>query len=220
MHGRCASSSSSAASATCAPNVQIRLPPPGFERCAAGHVGSQCFPYVDRGNYVSPMLNNVGCRAGVRETPRDDGAGAVPVVSGGARASRPDLADHLTLNARWRWSSARHPVPVAGAGAGHGTGTSSRGCGARAHHSFGASGGMAHPPTAEFAAHAAAVVPFVLRVCRRGGRGCCSQPHLSPRCIGSGNVRPDATLARLDRARAAARVGSLRRPQGQPLPPH
>ena len=41
-------------------DVQIGYLHRGFEKMCERGTWTQCFPYVDRLNYVSPMLNNVG----------------------------------------------------------------------------------------------------------------------------------------------------------------
>ena len=41
-------------------DVEIGYLHRGFEKMCERGTWTQCFPYVDRLNYVSPMLNNVG----------------------------------------------------------------------------------------------------------------------------------------------------------------
>jgi len=145
-------------------DVQVGYLHRGFEKMCERGTWSQCFPYVDRCNYVSPMLNNVGfalaCEKLLGVTVPERCRWYRVVLGELAR-----IADHLTCNAAmamelgaftpYLWLvRARDMI----------WDVFEEECGARVTHSFGRVGGMAHPPTAEFAAHAAAVVPFVLRV--------------------------------------------------------
>ncbi len=145
-------------------DVQVGYLHRGFEKMCERGTWSQCFPYVDRCNYVSPMLNNVGfalaCEKLLGVTVPERCRWYRVVLGELAR-----IADHLTCNAAmamelgaftpYLWLvRARDMI----------WDVFEEECGARGTHSFGRGGGMAHPPTAEFAAHAAAVVPFVLRV--------------------------------------------------------
>ena len=145
-------------------DVQVGYLHRGFEKMCERGTWAQCFPYVDRCNYVSPMLNNVGFALACEKLLGVE----VPERCRWYRVALGELAriaDHLTCNAAmamelgaftpYLWLvRARDLI----------WDVFEEECGARVTHSFGRVGGMAHPPTAEFAAHAAAVVPFVLRV--------------------------------------------------------
>lgn len=66
---------------------------------------TQVFPYVDRLNYVSPMLNGVGYALACEKLLGIE----VPERSQWDRMAMGELTrltDHFTCNARWPWSSA------------------------------------------------------------------------------------------------------------------
>ena len=70
----------------------------GFEKMCERGTWTQVFPYVDRCNYVSPMLNNVGFALAVEKMLGIDGAGALPVLPRWSSASSRASRDHLTCN--------------------------------------------------------------------------------------------------------------------------
>ena len=76
------SSTSTSRSATCTA---------ASRRCASRGRGTTCFPYADRLNYASPLLNNVGFALAVEKLAGIDGARALPVHP---RHRRRDLAHH------------------------------------------------------------------------------------------------------------------------------
>jgi len=136
----------------------------GFEKSCERGTWAQVFPYVDRLNYVSPMLNNVGWSLAVEKLLEID----VPercqyyrVVLG--ELSR--IADHFTCNGAsamelgaftpflwllkvrdWVWDILERET------------------GARMTHSFGRIGGMAAPPTATFKDDVRRLIPEVHKV--------------------------------------------------------
>lgn len=136
----------------------------GFEKSCERGTWSQVFPYADRLNYVSPMLNNVGWSLAVEKLLQID----VPerckyyrVILG--ELSR--IADHFTCNGAsamelgaftpflwllkvrdWVWDILERET------------------GARMTHSFGRIGGMAAPPTATFKDDVRHVIPEILKV--------------------------------------------------------
>lgn len=136
----------------------------GFEKSCERGTWAQVFPYADRLNYASPMLNNVGFALAVEklcaiEIPE---RGQYYRVMLGELAR---IADHLTAAAascmelgaftpflwlmkgrEWIWDVLERET------------------GARVTHSFGRIGGMAKPPTDTFVASVRAVVPDVLQV--------------------------------------------------------
>ncbi len=145
-------------------DVQVGYLHRGFEKMCERGTWSQCFPYVDRCNYVSPMLNNVGFALACEKLLGVQ----VPVRCQWYRVILGELAriaDHLTGNGAmamelgaftpYLWMiRARDLI----------WDVFEEETGARVTHSFGRVGGMADPPTAEFSAHVAAVVPYVLGV--------------------------------------------------------
>ncbi|MBW2210482.1 MAG: NADH-quinone oxidoreductase subunit D [Deltaproteobacteria bacterium] len=118
----------------------------GFEKSCERGTWAQVFPYVDRLNYVSPMLNNVGWALAVEKL-----------------LAR--VADHFTCNGAsamelgaftpflwllkvrdWVWDILERET------------------GARMTHSFGRIGGMAAPPTATFKDDVLRLIPEVHKV--------------------------------------------------------
>jgi len=136
----------------------------GFEKSCERGTWAQVFPYVDRLNYVSPMLNNVGWSLAVEKLLQIE----VPercqyyrVILG--ELSR--IADHFTCNGAsamelgaftpflwllkvrdWVWDILERET------------------GARMTHSFGRIGGMAAPPTANFKDDVLRLIPEVHKV--------------------------------------------------------
>ncbi|KPK16693.1 MAG: NADH dehydrogenase [Myxococcales bacterium SG8_38] len=136
----------------------------GFEKSCERGTWTQVFPYADRLNYVSPMLNNVGWSLAVEKLLQIE----VPercqyyrVILG--ELSR--IADHFTCNGAsamelgaftpflwllkvrdWVWDILERET------------------GARMTHSFGRIGGMAAPPTATFKDDVRRVIPEVFKV--------------------------------------------------------
>ncbi|MBL8605557.1 MAG: NADH-quinone oxidoreductase subunit D [Myxococcales bacterium] len=136
----------------------------GFEKMCERGTWQQVFPYTDRLNYVSPLLNNVGYALAVEKllgvtVPRK--GQLYRVILG--ELSR--LSDHLTCNGamvmelgaftpflwmlkarEWVWEACEEQT------------------GARLTHSFFRIGGAAHPPTERFIANCKELVPRVLEV--------------------------------------------------------
>ena len=136
----------------------------GFEKSCERGTWAQVFPYADRLNYVSPMLNNVGWSLAVEkllgiEVP--ERCQYYRVVLG--ELSR--IADHFTCNGAsamelgaftpflwllkvrdWVWDILERET------------------GARMTHSFGRIGGMAAPPTATFKDDIRQLIPEVHKV--------------------------------------------------------
>jgi NADH-quinone oxidoreductase subunit D len=136
----------------------------GFEKSCERGTWTQVFPYADRLNYVSPMLNNVGWSLAVEKLLQIE----VPercqyyrVILG--ELSR--IADHFTCNGAsamelgaftpflwllkvrdWVWDILERET------------------GARMTHSFGRIGGMAAPPTATFKDDVRRVIPEIFKV--------------------------------------------------------
>jgi NADH-quinone oxidoreductase subunit D len=136
----------------------------GFEKSCERGNWSQCFPYVDRLNYVSPMLCNVGFALAVEKLCDIK----VPERGQYYRTILGELsriADHFTCNGAsamelgaftpflwlikvrdWIWD------------------VFERESGARLTHSFGRIGGMAHPPTDNFKEDVRSVLPKIREV--------------------------------------------------------
>jgi NADH-quinone oxidoreductase subunit D len=136
----------------------------GFEKSCERGTWAQVFPYADRLNYVSPMLNNVGWALAVEKLLDIE----VPERCQYYRVILGELArisDHFTCNGAsamelgaftpflwllkvrdWVWDILERET------------------GARMTHSFGRIGGMAAPPTANFKDDVLRVIPEVHKV--------------------------------------------------------
>ncbi len=136
----------------------------GFEKSCERGTWAQVFPYADRLNYVSPMLNNVGWALAVEkllEIEVPERCQYYRVILG--ELSR--IADHFTCNGAsamelgaftpflwllkvrdWVWDILERET------------------GARMTHSFGRIGGMAEPPTATFKDDVLHLIPEVHKV--------------------------------------------------------
>src|SRR5580698_733535 len=149
-------------------DVQIGYLHRGFEKMCERGTWAQVFPYVDRLNYVSPMLNNVGYALAVEKL-----CGlAVPERCQWYRMILGELArlsDHLTCNGAmamelgaftpFLWLiKAREMV----------WDILEEETGARLTHSFGRIGGMASPPTADFKGLCRATLPKILGLVEEG----------------------------------------------------
>jgi hypothetical protein len=88
-------------------DVQIGYLHRGFEKMCERGTWAQVFPYVDRLNYVSPMLNNVGYALAVEKLLGMTGARALPVVPRDRSASSRASATTSRATAPWPWSSGR-----------------------------------------------------------------------------------------------------------------
>jgi NADH-quinone oxidoreductase subunit D len=140
----------------------------GFEKMCERGTWAQVFPYVDRLNYVSPMLNNVGYALAVEKLCEI----AVPERCQWYRMALGELArisDHLTCDGAmamelgaftpFLWFvKAREMV----------WDILEEETGARLTHSFGRIGGMAEPPTADFKSLCRAALPQILRLVEEG----------------------------------------------------
>jgi len=151
-------------------DVQIGYLHRGFEKMCERGTWAQVFPYVDRLNYVSPMLNNVGYALAVEKLCGLE----VPERAQWYRMVLGELArisDHLTCAAAmgmelgaftpflW-WMRGREMI----------WDILEEETGARLTHSFGRVGGMAKPPTAAFKEMVRTLVPRVLDALGEGER--------------------------------------------------
>jgi NADH-quinone oxidoreductase subunit D len=149
-------------------DVQIGYLHRGFEKMCERGTWAQVFPYADRLNYVSPMLNNVGYALAVEKL-----CGlAVPDRCQWYRMMLGELArisDHLTCTGAmamelgaftpFLWFvKAREMV----------WDILEEETGARLTHSFGRIGGMAKPPTAGFKDLIRASIPRILGIVEEG----------------------------------------------------
>src|SRR5262249_46812468 len=143
-------------------DVQIGYLHRGFEKMCERGTWTQVFPYVDRANYCSPMLNNVGFSLAVEKML----GVAVPERCQYYRVILGELAricDHLICNGATSmelgaftpflyYLKARELL----------WDIFEEETGARLTHSFGRVGGMAKPPTADFKDMVRAALPRVL----------------------------------------------------------
>lgn len=145
-------------------DVQVGYLHRGFEKMCERGTWTQVFPYVDRCNYVSPMLNNVGFALAVEKML----GVTVPERCQYYRVILGELArmsDHLTCNGAmamelgaftpFLWMiKAREMV----------WDIMEEETGARLTHSFGRVGGMAKPPTDHFKEMVQVTVPRILAI--------------------------------------------------------
>jgi NADH-quinone oxidoreductase subunit D len=149
-------------------DVQVGYLHRGFEKMCERGTWAQVFPYVDRLNYVSPMLNNVGYALAVEKM-----CGlVVPDRCQWYRMALGELArisDHLTCDGAmamelgaftpFLWFiKAREMV----------WDILEEETGARMTHSFGRIGGMASPPTPDFKAQCLAALPTIVGLVEEG----------------------------------------------------
>ncbi len=149
-------------------DVQVGYLHRGFEKMCERGTWAQVFPYVDRLNYVSPMLNNVGYALAVEKL-----CGlVVPERCQWYRMILGELArisDHLTCTGAmamelgaftpFLWFvKAREMV----------WDILEEETGARLTHSFGRIGGMADPPTADFKKLCLAALPKIVGLVEEG----------------------------------------------------
>jgi NADH-quinone oxidoreductase subunit D len=145
-------------------DVQVGYLHRGFEKMCERGTWTQVFPYVDRCNYVSPMLNNVGfalaCEKLLGIT--------VPERCQWYRMALGELArmsDHLTCDGAMAMElGAFTPFLWMIKGREMIWDLMEEETGARLTHSFGRVGGMANPPTEGFKANAKAVTAHILEI--------------------------------------------------------
>ena len=145
-------------------DVQVGYLHRGFEKMCERGTWNQVFPYVDRCNYVSPMLNNVGFALACEKALGIE----VPERCQWYRMALGELAriaDHMTcVGAMAMELGAFTPFLWLVKGREMVWDVFEEECGARLTHSFGRVGGMAHPPTDGFKEHTRAVVAQVLHM--------------------------------------------------------
>jgi NADH-quinone oxidoreductase subunit D len=190
----------------------------GFEKMCERGTWAQVFPYTDRLNYVSPLLNNVGYALAVEKllgitVPRK---GQIYRVILGELAR---ISDHLTCNGamamelgaftpflwllkarEWIWEACEEQT------------------GARITHSFFRIGGAAFPPTESFKARIRAILPRVLEVVAEGESLLLKNRIFLDRTQGVGILTKRAPSSLGASGPVLRRGHRLRRPQGQALP--
>lgn len=143
-------------------DVQIGYLHRGFEKMSERGTWSQVFPYVDRCNYVSPMLNNVGFALAVEKMLGI----TVPERCQYYRVALGELAricDHMICSGAMAMElGAFTPFLYLARAREAIWDIFEEETGARLTHSFGRVGGMAKPPTADFKDMVRAAVPRVL----------------------------------------------------------
>ncbi len=145
-------------------DVQIGYLHRGFEKMCERGSWSQVFPYVDRCNYASPMLNNVGFALAVEKLL----GVTVPERCQYYRVILGELAriaDHLTCNGAMAMElGAFTPLLWFIKGREMIYDIMEEETGARLTHSFGRVGGMAQPPSSNFKAMTRAVLPRIMSI--------------------------------------------------------
>jgi NADH-quinone oxidoreductase subunit D len=143
-------------------DVQIGFLHRGFEKMCERGSWSHCFPYVDRLNYASPLLNNVGFSLAIEKMLGI----TVPERCQHYRVVLGELAricDHLVcLGAMAMELGAFTPFLYLTKAREIIWDVFEEETGARVTHSFGRVGGMAHPPTENFADMVKSAVPAVM----------------------------------------------------------
>jgi NADH-quinone oxidoreductase subunit D len=145
-------------------DVQVGYLHRGFEKMCERGTWTQVFPYVDRCNYVSPMLNNVGfalaCEKMLGITVPDRCQWYRMILGELAR-----MSDHLTCDGAMAMElGAFTPFLWMIKGREMVWEIMEEETGARLTHSFGRVGGMAAPPTDGFKEHTRAVVKHILTI--------------------------------------------------------
>ena len=149
-------------------DVQIGYLHRGFEKMCERGTWAQVFPYVDRCNYVSPMLNNVGYALAVEKLCDI----VVPDRCQWYRMALGELArisDHLTCLAAmgmelgaftpFLWFLKAREIIYD---------LLEEETGARLTHSFGRIGGMAHPPTPQMKEMCLGALPRIVQLVEEG----------------------------------------------------
>jgi NADH-quinone oxidoreductase subunit D len=176
-------------------DVQIGYLHRGFEKMSERGTWSQVFPYVDRCNYVSPMLNNVGFALAVEKLLGI----TVPERCQYYRVILGELArvsDHLTCTGAmamelgaftpFLWfMKARDQIYD----------LLEEETGARVTHSFGRVGGMAQPPTDHFPSMVRNLLPVLARTIEEGLSLLVDNRIFIDRLEGIGRISADDAIA-------------------------
>jgi len=176
-------------------DVQVGYLHRGFEKMCERGTWTQCFPYVDRLNYVSPMLNNNGFAMavekmlGIKVTERCE---YYRVVLG--ELAR--ICDHLTCNGASAMElGAFTPFLWFIKGRDLIWDIFEEETGARLTHSFGRVGGMAKPPTRQFKDHVKAAVAAVLKLVAEGESLILKNRIFIERLEGVGRITPELAVS-------------------------
>jgi NADH-quinone oxidoreductase subunit D len=176
-------------------DVQIGYLHRGFEKMCERGTYTQVFPYADRLNYVSPMLNNVGFSLAVEKML----GVTVPERCQYYRVVLGELAricDHLICSGAMMmelgaftpflyYARAREVI----------WDIFEEETGARVTHSFGRVGGMAKPPTPDFKAMIRVGVPRVMALVTEGEKLLLKNRIFLDRVDGVGRISADDALA-------------------------
>jgi NADH-quinone oxidoreductase subunit D len=176
-------------------DVQIGYLHRGFEKMCERGTWAQVFPYADRLNYVSPMLNNVGYALAVEKlcglVVPDRGQWYRMMLGELAR-----ISDHLTSTGAmamelgaftpFLWFiKAREMI----------WDILEEETGARLTHSFGRIGGMAAPPTKDFKEMVRTAIPRIIGIVEEGERMLLKNRIFIDRLQGVGNISADDAVA-------------------------
>jgi NADH-quinone oxidoreductase subunit D len=176
-------------------DVQIGYLHRGFEKMCERGTWAQVFPYADRLNYVSPMLNNVGYALAVEKLCNI----VVPDRCQWYRMALGELArisDHLTCDGAmamelgaftpFLWFvKARDMI----------WDLLEEETGARLTHSFGRIGGMAKPPTEQFKELCRTVLPKVIGLVEEGEKMLLKNRIFIDRLEGVGKISQDDAIS-------------------------
>jgi NADH-quinone oxidoreductase subunit D len=175
-------------------DVQIGYLHRGFEKMSERGNWTQVFPYVDRCNYVSPMLNNVGFSLAVEKML----GVTVPERCQHYRVILGELAricDHMICSAAMAMElGATTPFLFMARAREVIWDIFEEETGARLTHSFGRVGGMAKPPTPFFKDMVRAGVPRVLKLVNECERLLLKNRIFIDRLEGVGSMRADDAL--------------------------
>lgn len=176
-------------------DVQIGYLHRGFEKMCERGNWTQCFPYVDRLNYASPMLNNVAFSLAVEKML----GVTVPERCQHYRVALGELAricDHIVCSGAMAmelgaftpflyFTKAREII----------WDIFEEETGARVTHSFGRVGGMAKPPTESFKEMCREGVPAVLALIEDGEKLLLKNRIFLDRLEGVGRISPEDAIA-------------------------
>jgi NADH-quinone oxidoreductase subunit D len=176
-------------------DVQVGYLHRGFEKMCERGTWSQVYPYVDRCNYVSPMLNNVAfsqaCEKmlGIEVTPRC----AYYRIALGELAR---MSDHLTCDGAMAMElGAFTPFLWMIKGREMIWDIMEEETGARLTHSFGRVGGMAAPPTDSFKESSRAVVKQILSIVEESERLLFGNRIFLDRLTGIGKISTEDAIS-------------------------
>jgi NADH-quinone oxidoreductase subunit D len=176
-------------------DVQVGYLHRGFEKMCERGTWTQVFPYVDRLNYVSPMLNNnafamaVEKMLGIKPTDRCE---YYRVILG--EIAR--ISDHLTCNAAMAMElGAFTPFLWLIKARDLLWDVLEEETGARLTHSFGRVGGMAKPPTDTFKEHTRAAVAGALKLLGEGEGLLLKNRIFIDRLEGVGKMTPEMAIS-------------------------